>query len=332
VSARSYLVTGGTGFLGSALVRRLVRDGYRVRVLDNNSRGFASRLADVVGMFEMIEGDVRDGEAVLRAARGMDGIVHLAFVNGTGSFYTKPDLVLDVGVRGMLSVIDAGARLCISDLILASSSEVYQTPPEVPTDECVSLAIPEVLNPRYSYAGGKLISELMSLHWASKYFARVAIFRPHNVYGPDMGTDHVIPQFALRMAELCEANPIGRIAFPIEGTGRETRAFVHIDDMIEGAMCVIERGRHLNVYHVGTDQEISIATLAGEVARCFDRQIELVAGPLKPGGTPRRCPDISKLRVLGYEPCVSLSYGLQQTVRWYRDDAARNREAQRRVA
>jgi hypothetical protein len=134
--------------LGSALVRRLVRDGYRVRVLDNHSRGVVSRLADVVGMFEMIEGDVRDGEAVLRAARGVDGIIHLAFVNGTGSFYTKPDVVLDVGVRGMLSVIDAGARLGISDLILASSSEVYQTPPQVPTDEDVPLAIPDVLNPR----------------------------------------------------------------------------------------------------------------------------------------------------------------------------------------
>jgi dTDP-glucose 4,6-dehydratase/UDP-glucose 4-epimerase len=331
VTRRSFLVTGGTGFIGSALVRRLVSDGHRVRVLDNNSRGATARLADVVGMIEMIQADVRDTDAVVRAASGVDAIVHLAFVNGTSSFYSRPEVVLDVGVRGMLSVVEAGARHGTADLILASSSEVYQTPPSVPTDESVPLSIPDVSNPRYSYAGGKLISELMALHWASKYFRRVVVFRPHNVYGPDMGTEHVIPQFALRMHGLAERAP-GAIQFPIEGTGNETRAFVHIEDAIDAVLSVIAHGEHMGIYHVGTEHEISIGSLARMIASCFGREMAVVPGPAKPGGTARRCPDISKLRALGYEPRVSLEAGLSQTVRWYRDYAARSRDAKRRVA
>lgn len=331
MTAQSYLVTGGTGFIGSAVVRRLVREGHRVRGLDNNSRGATSRLADVTGMVEMVHADVRDADAVIRAATGVDAIIHLAFVNGTATFYSNPDLVLDVGVRGMLSVIEAGARHGIPDLVLASSSEVYQSAPRVPTDELVPLSVPDVRNPRYSYAGGKLISELMSLHWASRHFRRVVVFRPHNVYGPDMGFDHVIPQFAARMHELADSCT-GRIAFPIEGSGDETRAFVHVDDATEGIVRIINRGEHLGIYHVGTDQETSIRELAGRVARCFGREIEIVPGRAKPGGTLRRCPDISRLRGLGYEPRVSLEQGLSQTVRWYRDYAAGSRDAHRRVA
>ena len=136
---KTYLVTGGTGFIGSALVRRLLRDGHRVRVLDDNSRGSARRLRDVERDIEFVSADVRDPQAVIDAARGVDSILHLAYVNGTEFFYTKPALVLDVGVRGMLNVLDACRRHGIRELVLASSSEVYQTPPGIPTAEDVPL-------------------------------------------------------------------------------------------------------------------------------------------------------------------------------------------------
>ena len=325
-----YLVTGGTGFLGSALVRRLLSAGRRVRVLDNNWRGLASRLADVQEDVELIEGDIRDPSAVSRACDGVTHVCHLASVNGTEHFYTQPDLVLDVGVRGMLNVVDAAKKGDMS-LFLASSSEVYQTPATIPTDESAAMVIPDALNPRFSYAGAKLIGELMSLHWAAKHVARVVVFRPHNVYGPDMGTEHVIPQFALRMCQHVRKYPRGPVNFPIEGTGTETRAFVHIDDATDGLMCLIERGVHRNIYHLGNDVETDIATLARQVARCFGREIYVVPGALKPGGTARRCPDISKLRALGYSPRVTLADGLEQTVRWYRDNVD-GRGGARRVA
>src|SRR6476620_13179 len=105
--SRVYLVTGGTGVLGSALVRRLIHDGHRVRVFDNNSRGRADRLADIDGRFEYIQGDIRDLAAVTAAGRGVDAVSHLAFVNGTEFFYSRPELVLEVAVKGMSNVLDA---------------------------------------------------------------------------------------------------------------------------------------------------------------------------------------------------------------------------------
>jgi nucleoside-diphosphate-sugar epimerase len=219
MSAKAYLVTGGAGFLGSALVRRLVDAGQRVRVLDNQSRGALSRLAGLEGDWEFVEGDVTRPETVAAAVRGVDGVFHLAFVNGTEYFYTRPELVLEVGVKGIVNVIDACVAARIPELIVASSSEVYQTPPRVPTDERVPLTIPDPHNPRYSYAAGKILSEVMALNYGRRHFERVVIFRPHNVYGPDMGWEHVVPQFVLRMRELARGEP-GVVRFPIQARAR----------------------------------------------------------------------------------------------------------------
>lgn len=311
------LVTGGSGFIGSGLVKALVKTGAHVRVLDDNSRGRPRRLTDVEKNIEFIGGDIRDAETVARATAGMDEVHHLAFVNGTEFFYTQPDLVLDVGVRGMINVIDACRKHNVGNLILASSSEVYQTPPTVPTDETAPLSVPDVLNPRYSYGGGKLISELMAINFGRKYFERVLIFRPHNVYGPDMGFEHVVPQFALRLKKLADAQPSGTLRFEIQGTGEETRSFCFIDDLVAGVMVMREKGEHLGIYHVGTLEEVAIADVARRVAEAAGRDIEIVPGPLQAGGTSRRCPDISKLAKLGYKPRVPLDEGLKPTVEWY---------------
>ncbi|HMJ43470.1 MAG TPA: SDR family NAD(P)-dependent oxidoreductase [Pseudolabrys sp.] len=317
MSNAKVLVTGGSGFIGSALVKALVKSGAKVRVLDDNSRGRPRRLADVEKDIEFIGGDVRNGDAVERAAQGMDEVHHLAFVNGTEFFYSQPDLVLDVGVRGMLNVIDACRKHHIGNLILASSSEVYQTPPQVPTAEDAPLSIPDPLNPRYSYGGGKIISELMAINYGRKYFERVLIFRPHNVYGPDMGFEHVVPQFALRVKKLGPQQPGSRLRFDIQGTGEETRSFCFIDDLIAGVMVMREHGEHLGIYHIGTTEEVTIADLARRIADLADSEIEIVPGKLQAGGTMRRCPDISKLAKLGFTPRVPLNDGLEPTVDWY---------------
>ncbi|HET8544507.1 MAG TPA: SDR family NAD(P)-dependent oxidoreductase [Pseudolabrys sp.] len=317
------LVTGGSGFVGSGLVKALVKAGHSVRVLDDNSRGSPRRLAEVAKDIEFVAGDIRDAARVEKAAEGMDEVHHLAFVNGTEFFYSQPDLVLDVGVRGMVNVIDACRKHGIGKLVLASSSEVYQTPPKVPTDETAPLAIPDPLNPRYSYGGGKLISELMAINYGRKYFNRVLIFRPHNVYGPDMGWEHVVPQLALRLNAAAKAQPSGTLRLEIQGTGKETRSFCFIDDLVAGVMVMREKGEHLGIYHVGTMEEVTIADLAHRIAGNYGREITLVAGKPAPGGTARRCPDISKLAKLGYKPRVPLSEGLRPTLDWYRQNAER---------
>lgn len=312
------LVTGGSGFIGSALVRRLVTDDRQVRVLDDGSRGQAGRLRDLAGPIEVVDGDVRDAATVERAAVDTSTIIHLAAINGTSNFYTRPDVVLDVGVRGILNVV-AAAKRSGAELFVASSSEVYQAPPRVPTDERVPLVIPDPHNPRFSYAASKLISEVIAINFGRTNLARVVIFRPHNVYGPDMGWEHVIPQLSLRVREL--ARTPGTIRLPIEGTGAETRAFTYIDDAVDGIVLLLDGAEHLGIYNVGVEEEISIADVATRIGRRYGRDIEIAPTALREGSTPRRCPDTTKLRALGFAPRVDFDAGLERTAQWYDDHA-----------
>ena len=317
MNIKKYLVTGGSGFIGSALVRRLVQAGHTVRVLDNNSRGTFARLNDVKHCVEFVEADIRDASAVIDSARGMESVIHLAYVNGTEFFYSKPELVLDIAIRGMLNVIDACFSAGVRELVLASSSEAYQTPLTIPTPEDVPLIVPDVMNPRYSYGGGKLACELIAVNYGRTFFDRVLIFRPHNVYGPDMGWEHVLPQFVERAVKAIAATPTGPVDFAIQGDGTQTRAFVHVDDFTSGVMCMLERGEHLNVYHIGNGEEITVRDVVNNVFRVLGREARIIEGPLPVGSPPRRCPDIAKLRSIGYEPKLSFTQGLPSLVHWY---------------
>ena len=146
----------------------------------------------------------------------------MAYINGTKFFYSKPDLVLDVAIKGISNIIDGCIKNKIKELYLASSSEVYQTPNKIPTTESESLKVPDIFNPRYSYGGGKILTELMGIHYGKKYFNKLIIFRPHNVYGKDMGFEHVIPEFINRFKKLKGKK------FKIQGTGNEIRSFIYI--------------------------------------------------------------------------------------------------------
>ena len=123
LAGRKILVTGGTGFIGSALVRALVHHGAQVRCLDNNSRGATERLGDVLERVELVVGDVRDPATVARATRGVESVCHLAYINGTEFFYDRPELILEVAVKGMMNVLDACLAEEVRDLIVASSSD-----------------------------------------------------------------------------------------------------------------------------------------------------------------------------------------------------------------
>ena len=107
---------------------------------------------------------------------------------------------------------------------------------------------------------------MMVINHGRKHFERVLIFRPHNVYGPDMGFDHVIPQFAVRLKRAIAEHANGAVPFPIQGSGAETRSFCHVDDLVAGVMVMREKGEHLGIYHVGTTEEVSIADLARRMA------------------------------------------------------------------
>ena len=317
------LVTGGSGFLGSALVKKMVTEGWAVRVLDDHSRGCPRRLADVANDVELIEGDVRDYEDVYRAAEGIDVMVHLAYINGTEFFYQKPHLVLEVGIKGALNTLEVAVSRGIRRYWTMSSSEVYQRAAMIPTPEEICLVVPDVMNPRYSYGGGKIVTELLAVNYGRAFFDNVVIVRPHNVYGADMGFEHVIPQFLMRAALLDESVEQSEpLSFSIRGDGSQTRSFVFIDDFIEGCYMGFMGGSNCSIYHVGTTNMISVKDLALQIISLFGRKGVVVPSKAPSGETDRRCPSIDKVAVLGYRPRVSLSEGLRETKQWYIENRA----------
>jgi len=306
-------VTGAGGFIGAYLVRGLIAQGYQVRCVDNYLRGRPERLKDVKA--EIFNADVRNTDALVDIFRGCEVVFHLAAVNGTENFYNYPELVLDVGVRGAIAVCEAVMRADVPDLVVASSAEVYQTPAIVPTDETVPLVMPNSLNPRYSYGGSKLISELIAFNYCRNKLRKVQVFRPHNVYGPDMGWKHVIPQL---VGKLQRAQSEGQARIQLQGDGAETRAFCFVDDIVDGIITTWRKGETMNVYHIGTMEEVSIRTLTEQICQAYGGRFAIEAGPAMEGGAPRRCPDIHKMMKLGYAPKIGLNEGLRRTVSWYK--------------
>ena len=290
---KNILVTGGSGFIGSAIVKYLVKKKYNVVVFDNNSRGRSRRIKDVNNKISFIKGDIRDKKKLLSINKKINTIIHLAYINGTKFFYKKPFEILDIAVNGYLNILEFCKIKKVQNLFLASSSEVYQNPIKIPTDENEMLKIPDIHNPRYSYGGGKIFSELYGLYFAKKYLKKFVIFRPHNVYGADMGNDHVIPEFIIRFKKIGKKKN-----FLIHGTGNEVRSFIHIDDFINGFDRVFQRGKNSEIYNIGTTEKVKISQLAYLISKNYKKKIKIIRSKLPKGSPSKRCPDIGKIKSL----------------------------------
>ena len=212
-------------------------------------------------------------------------------------------------MNGLLNVLDFCKRKKVKKFYLASSSEVYQNPLKVPTDEDEMLKIPDIHNPRYSYGGGKIISELYGINFAKKFLKKFIIFRPHNVYGKDMGNEHVIPEFINRFKKLKKKKN-----FPIYGTGREVRSFIHIDDFISGFDKVYKRGKNHEIYNIGTNEKIKISELAQLIAVKFGKRIKLKKTKILKGSPVVRCPNIKKIKKLGFRQKIRLKDGIKKVL------------------
>lgn len=311
--SKSFLITGGSGFIGRSIVEALVKKGENVKILDNESRGELKNLGKLSREIEFFKADIRDKEKVIKAASGVDTVIHLAYINGTQSFYDKPDLVLDVAVKGIANILDASVEKGVSEFFFASSSEVYGEPLVLPTPENVPLTIPDPYNPRYSYSGGKIIGELMTIN-SSRHFRKTVIFRPHNVYGPAMGYDHVIPQFLTRIMELKNKK---NKEFKIQGNGNQSRSFIYITDFTKAFTLILKKSKNLQTYNIGTSQEITISELVKICSQVMDYDVKINRGLLSVGSPQRRCPDISKIVNLGFTPEINLEEGIKKTAEWY---------------
>ena len=301
---KKFLITGGTGFIGSNISNMLAEKGYKVVVFDNNERGKINRLKNK--NIKFISGDIRDIKKLSKAFAGISAVIHLAYINGTKYFYSKPDLVLDVATKGLINIFDLCIKHNIKELYLASSSEVYQNPNKIPTNENEILKIPDIYNPRYSYGGGKILTELYGINYGKKYFKKLIIFRPHNVYGHDMGNEHVIPELLSKVKNIKYKKKIR-----IQGSGNETRSFIYVKDFCEAFYLLIKRGKHLNIYNIGTEERVSIIKLLKYIKKISKKNFIISKGPIKKGGTPHRCPDIKKIKKLGFRHKINLEEGLK---------------------
>lgn len=306
---KKFLITGGTGFIGSNIANMLVSKGYDVVIFDNNHRGKIKRIDKKHKNIKVIQGDIRSLKDLSKAFKNINAVIHLAYINGTKYFYSKPDLVLDVAVKGLINVFDLCLKYKVKEMYLASSSEVYHMPKKIPTDENETLKIPNIFNPRYSYGGGKILTELYGANFGKKYFKKLIIFRPHNVYGPDMGNEHVIPELLRKFKKVGKNQKL-----MIEGTGNETRSFIYISDFCEAFFTLIKKGKHLDIYNIGTERRVKIIKILEIIKKITKKKVKISRTKLKTGGTKHRCPDIKKIKKLGFKPEVSLIAGIKKCI------------------
>jgi nucleoside-diphosphate-sugar epimerase len=306
---KKILVTGGLGFIGKAITKSLLLKGHKVIVVDNNFRNKKNHIRHK--NLKIFNIDIRNKEGLKKISKKIDSVIHLAFINGTNFFYEKSELVLDVGVKGILNILDICRENKIKEFFLASSSEVYQEAPYFPTDEKVRLIIPNPHDPRFSYSTGKIVSEILLLN--ASHFDKTVIFRPHNIYGPDMGYNHVIP-------ELTKKSISSKNILKIQGNGKNKRSFCYIDDFVQAFNLIFEKGKNKEIYNIGTSEEINILKLAKLINSIVGKKMIIKNSKKVFYNASRRLPEIKKIKKLGYKPKFSLSEGLIITVNWYKED------------
>jgi UDP-glucose 4-epimerase len=312
------LVTGGAGFIGSAVVRILAARGDEVRVVDNFSKGQTRDLPDGV---EYLEGDVSDAEVARKAFDGADTCFHLAAkIGGIGYFHRYPAAILDDN-NLMLSRVFRTAAERGTKVVYVSSSMVFERAGEFPTPED---ALDRYPPPFSAYGSSKLVGEWYCRAFHGEYGTPFVIARPFNAYGPgefpeaEPGLAHVIPDLIRKILG-------GERPIQIFGDGTQTRSFTFVDDVADAIVTIgtdpAAEGEHFNI---GTGEETSVRALLGLLwtACGMDGSPPVATTDPLPVDVQRRVPDVAKIRtVLGWSARVPLDVGLRRTVEWYRSQA-----------
>jgi len=313
------LILGGAGFIGCHLGRRLADEGQELTLVDDFSRGrHDAELAALRARPNVacVERDLTRSDALDGLGRDWTHVYMLAAVVGVRNVEHDPARVIRVNTLALLHLLDwLPGRGEV--LFFASTSETYAggvlagTVP-VPTPEDVPVSVPDITAPRFAYAASKLLGEAAVIHAARARRLRAVVGRFHNVYGPRMGADHVVPELALRA---------WRREDPYRVYGAEQRrAFCHVTDAAEAVTRLMATPTAWgSIVNIGNDTETRIEDLAELVLRAADFRPRLECLPAPAGSVPRRCPDLTRLRRLtGFDPKVSLEDGVRETVTWYR--------------
>jgi nucleoside-diphosphate-sugar epimerase len=314
------LVTGGAGFIGSAVARRLLADGYSVRIADDLSKGQIDP-ADQTGC-EFLHCDLRLREDAERALKGVDVCYHLAArIGGIAYFHRYPATILSDNNLILTNVFTAAARQG-TKVVYVSSSMVFESTKSFPTPESALMESPP---PMSHYGFSKLVGEYYSRAFHAQYGLTFIICRPFNAYGPgeypedEPGLAHVIP-------DLIKKTLAGDYPLEIIGSGRQERCFTYVDDVAE-AICLagLDPRAEGDDFNIGIPEPTSIRRLARLIwERCGRTEpFRLRHLPDLPHDVQKRIPDVSKIeKSLGWRPKVRLAEGLDRTIAWYKEHHA----------
>ena len=297
MQAQRVLVTGGSGFIGGALVDALNAEA-TVRVLDTTPRGGAPD--DV----EVIEGDIRDESVLDEAMDGIDTVFHQAAVVSVEESIDDPVRSHSVNVAGTVRTLEA-ARRHDARVVLASSAAVYGDPGRVPVSET------DPLEPTSPYGLEKLTIDRYARLYHDLYGLETVALRYFNVYGPGQsGGDYagVIEAF---LEQAREGEPL-----PVHGDGKQTRDFVHIDDVVEANRLAAETDAVGTAYNIGTGRSVTVERLAEQIRNAVDSRSPIVHTDPRAGDIRHSRADISRARErLGFRPTVDLDQGIETLVR-----------------
>jgi nucleoside-diphosphate-sugar epimerase len=307
------LITGGAGFIGSSLTRKLVANN-KVRILDTLRRNaLAEAGLDTHPNVELVVGDVRDAKVVREAVRGMQYVVHMAAIAGVDTVLRHPVLTMEVALEGTMNALRAAVEEGgVKRFVDFSTSEVFGSYAfRVREADVTSLGA--VGEARWTYAVSKLATEHLAHNYWKEHQLPTCSVRPFNIFGPGQVGEGAIHAFVLRA--LRNEN------IQVHNQGDQIRAWCFIDDIIEGILLAMTRVEAIGqAFNIGNPRStITIYQLAHLVVRLANSRSQVVSVPWDFPDVELRVPDVRKAeKLLGFRARVDLEEGLTRTLEWYR--------------
>jgi UDP-glucuronate decarboxylase len=318
----SVLITGGAGFIGTHLATILVRRGTQVTVVDNFSRRQVEGKVLIGLGIRVVEHDLTEPLDKVLANEVFQHVVHLAAVVGVGPVMHQPQKVVRTNVLTTLNVLEYCAQATPESFVFSSTSETSDGAialgvAEPPATEEIPFVSVRPHAPRSSYGLSKIVCEGLIRAAGEALGMRAKVARYFNIYGPQMGAEHVIPQLMLRLRR----DPATLTVYGAQ----HKRAFCFIDDAVSATLHLMEDPAPWLVANVGNDtEEVTMLDLAARIADIAELSPQIIIAAAPEGSPLRRIPDLGVQRKrLNYEPQVHLAAGLRQTWAWYSDHADR---------